>query len=93
MEQDGARKIHDRQIENLENEIDSLKLRHRKEKEALETELEEKKHTIMRQAADLKDLTHKKQANQGKTEELEEKIKSLIEEIEMKSRKYLKDIQ
>ena len=46
----------------------------------------------MRQSADIKDLTQKKLANQGKTEELEEKIKSLIEEIENKSKKYLKEI-
>ena len=46
----------------------------------------------MRQAADIKDLTQKKLSNQGKTEELEEKIKSLIEEIENKSKKYLKEI-
>ena len=92
MEIDGVKKIHDRQTQNLESEIESLKVRHRKEKEAIEAELEEKKLTIMRQAAEIKDLTTKKLSNQGKTEEFEEKIKSLIEEIESKSRQYLKDI-
>ena len=46
----------------------------------------------MRQAADIKDLTQKKIQNNSKTEELEEKIKNLIEEIENKSKKYLKEI-
>ena len=48
MEIDGNKKINDRQISNLESEIDELKTRQRKDREALETELEEKKHTIMR---------------------------------------------
>ena len=48
MEVDGAKKIHDRQVDNLEAEIESLKIRHRKEKEAIESELEEKKHLVIR---------------------------------------------
>ena len=57
MEVDGTKKIYDRQIENFEAEIESLKLRHRKEKESLEIELEEKKHLVMRQAADIKEFS------------------------------------
>lgn len=40
--------MHTRQVENFEEEIATLKSRFRKEKESLETELQEKRHTVQR---------------------------------------------
>lgn len=44
IEHDESKKMHTRQVENFEDEIASLKSRFRKEKESLETELQEKRH-------------------------------------------------
>ena len=46
MEHDESKKMHTRQVENFEEEIGSLKSRFRKEKESLEAELQEKRHTV-----------------------------------------------
>ena len=46
MEFDEGKKMHTRQVENFEEEIIGLKSRFRKEKESLEAELQEKRHTV-----------------------------------------------
>ena len=48
MELDEGKKMHTRQVENFEEEIIGLKSRFRKDKEALETELQEKRHAVQR---------------------------------------------
>lgn len=88
MEQSESRKIHSRQVENFEEEISSLKSRFRKEKESLETELQEKRHLTQRQSAEIKDLNSKITNFRVREEEYEAKIKNLWGDQEKKSKQY-----
>ena len=49
MEHNENKKIRSRQVEDLEEEVAQLKSRFRKEKESMEAELQEKRHTVQRQ--------------------------------------------
>ena len=88
MEHDESKKMHTRQVENFEEEIVSLKSRFRKEKESLENELQEKRHTCQRQAAEIKDLNEKIGNLRIREEEYETKIKNLWSDQEKKSKQY-----
>lgn len=93
LEHSENRKMHSRKIENFEEEISQLKSRFRKEKESLETELQEKRHSVQRQAAEIKDLNSKITNFRVREDEYESKIKNLWNEQEKKSKQYQKDIQ
>ena len=92
IEHDESKKMHTRQVENFEDEIASLKSRFRKEKESLETELQEKRHQVQRQSAEIKDLNSKINSFRTREEEFEAKIKGLWADQEKKSKQYQKDI-
>jgi len=77
MEHDESKKMHTRQVENFEEEIASLKSRFRKEKESLEAELQEKRHSTQRNAAEIKDLNSKISNFRVREDEYEAKIKNL----------------
>ena len=93
MELNEGKTIHMRQVQNFEEEISSLKSRFRKEKESLETELQEKRHTVQRQTAEIKDLNSKIGNFRVREDEYELKIKNLWSDQEKKSKAYQKDIQ
>ena len=88
MEHDESKRVHSRQLENLEEEIASLKSRARKEKESLETELAEKKHMVQCQQIELKDLNSKINNFRLREDEYEAKIKNLWSDQEKKSKSY-----
>ena len=46
LEHNENKKVHTRQIENLEEEISTQKGKFRKEKESMEAELQEKRHAV-----------------------------------------------
>ena len=70
-----------------------MQARFKKEKEQLQSELDEKKNTWSRQAAEIKELTAQKNTMKGQVEEYEQKIKTLIGDYERESKRYIKDIQ
>ena len=86
IEHDESKKMHTRQVENFEDEIASLKSRFRKDKEALETELQEKRHQVQRFSSEIKDLNSKISNFRQREEEFESKIKSLWADQEKKSK-------
>ena len=92
MEHDESKKIHTRQVETFEEEISNLKSRFRKEKESLEAELQEKRHSVQRQTAEIKDLNSKIATFRQREDEYEAKIKNLWSDQEKKSKAYQKDI-
>lgn len=59
LEHDELKKMQVRKVENLEDEIASLKSKLRKEKDSLEIELQEKRHTVQRQISEIKELNDK----------------------------------
>ena len=70
------------QIEQLESDQRLLKSRFRKERDSLETELEDKKGLVSRYSADLKEMAAQKMHLKAQIDEYEGKIKMLISELE-----------
>ena len=93
MEHDEGKKLHNKQVEHLEQEVATLQYRFKKEKEQLQNEVDDKKSNAARQAAEIKELTTQKNAIKSQVEEYEQKIKTLIGDYERESKRYIKDIQ
>jgi hypothetical protein len=66
-----------------------MKNRQRKDKEQLESELDNKKLMLMRNQASLAELTAQKESMKGQVDEYETKIKKLISELETESKMHI----
>lgn len=80
------------QIEQLEGEQMTIKNRLRKDKEQLESELDNKKLMLMRNQASVAELTAQKESMKGQVDEYEAKIKKLISELETESKMHIQKV-
>ncbi len=80
------------QVEQLESDLRVTRSRFKKEREALEGELEDKKAQVTRYSNDLKEIAAQKLSLKGQIDEYEAKIKGLIGEIEQLSKKHIREV-
>ena len=66
-----GKRMHGKQLEQLEQEVQSLKQTLKKERESLQTELDEKKASWARQQTEIKDLSAQKNTLKAQVEEYE----------------------
>ncbi len=79
-------------IEQLEADRETLLMKHRKDKEHLENELEEKHSLLKKYEVDYRDSSGQKMTMKKQLEEYEQKIKRLIIEFEEESKKHIKEL-
>ena len=80
------------QIEQLESDLRVTKSRFKKEREALDDELDDKKAQVTRYSNDIKEIAAQKLNLKAQVDEYEAKIKSLIGEIEQLSKKHIGEV-
>ena len=66
--------------------------KHRRDKEQLENDLEDKRQLVKRYENEFKDITNSKLIMKKQLEEYENKIKKLIKEFEDESKKHIKEV-
>jgi len=81
-----------KKIEALETEREVLLNKHKRDKEQLEGELEEKRHLVKRYENEFREVSSSKVGMKKQLEEYESKIKQLLREIEEKSKKHIREI-
>lgn len=88
----GQQALYTIQIDTLENDNKNLNQRLKREREALQIELEDKKAIILRYSAEVKEVTAQKASLKSQIDEYERKIKSLIAELEQQSKRHMKEV-
>lgn len=79
-------------IEQLESDRETLLLKHRKDKEHLEIEVEEKRNLLKKYEHEFRDTTNQKMQMKKQVDEYELKIKRLIIEFEEEAKKHIKEL-
>lgn len=79
-------------IEALENDNKALSSRLKREREALQIELEDKQSVLLRYTGEVKEISHQKSSLKQQIDEYEQKIKNLISELEQQSKRHMKEI-
>jgi len=81
-----------KRAEQLESEKEHLHLRHRRECEQLEAELDEKKQAVKRYEHEFKDMSGQKIQMKRQLDEYEAKVRQLIIEFEEASKKHIREL-
>ena len=64
----------------------------KKEREALQIELEDKQSVLLRYTGEIKEIANQKTSLKQQIDEYETKIKNLISELEQQSKRHMKEI-
>jgi hypothetical protein len=75
----------------LEHDREILLNKHKRDKEQLESDLDERRQIIKRYENEFKDISNQKILFQRQMEEYEHKIKALIKELEDESKRHIKE--
>ncbi len=81
-----------RKIEQMDQERELLAARHRRERESIETEMEEKRQLVKKLEGDVKEATSGKSLMKKQIDEYESKVKKLIYEFEETSKKHIREL-
>ena len=76
----------------MENDREVLVSKHRRDKEQLENEIEEKRQMVKRYENEFRDISNQKIIMKKQLDEYENKIKKLIIEFEEESKKHIREL-
>lgn len=79
-------------VQQLETEKEIMQNQHRRNKEQIELELDEKKHAFKKYEQDFKDLNHQKVQMKKQMDDYESKIRQLIKENEQESKRHIAEM-
>lgn len=85
-------KGHQRKVDQLEQERDALSAKFKREKDALETELDERRQSVKKYEQDFKEWSSQRIVMKKQLDEYESKIKRLILEFEETSKRHIKEL-
>ena len=81
-----------KKIEQLEGDREMLVLKHKRDREQLESDNDEKRQLIKKYEGEFKDVSSQKIVMKRQLDEYEQKIKKLIMEFEEESKRHIKEL-